>query len=428
LLVMIWANLNRMRARVTLTAIGVVIGTAAVLVLISLGAGLQRSTAQQFGELGDLTRVTVLPASFFRAFASVGMPSTSQESGVLDDEAIAEIKKMEHVVAVTPELQLMANYTISLNRAPGFATVTGIDPEVVGQLGWKLASGSPRLGANQVVVGAKVGEGFVDPQRQRQLEPVNLQGRSLSLSLVKFTTEGQQLTRQVRLRVGGVLAESGTQDDVSIFLPLSEVVKLNDWAAGQRTDPGRKGYPQVLVKVDASQNVLAVSNQLELKGYVPISLQATLQGLNVIFSIMQAILGGIGAIALLVAAFGIANTMTMAIYERTREIGIMKALGATNRDVMQVFLGEAGAIGLLGGVVGVLLGMGLSKGIDIFVVYYLGAQQAAAGGEPPQSILFTPAWLVVFDVVFATVVGVLSGVYPAVRAASMKPLMALRYE
>ncbi len=383
LLAMIWANLNRMRARVTLTAIGVVIGTAAVLVLISLGASLQRSTTQQFSELGDLTRVTVLPASFLRAFAGVGVrPLTAQESGVLDDKAIAEIKAMDHVVAVTPLLPLAASQTISLNRAYGFATVTGIDPAVVKDLGWKLASGSARLGAKQVVVGAKVAESFVDPRRQRQLEPVNLQGRSISLTLVKFTAEGQQVTRRLRLRVGGVLAETGTQDDMAIFMPLREVIKLNDWATGQRTDPGREGYPQLLVKVDASQNVLAVSNRLELMGYVPISLQATLQGLNMFFGIMQAILGGIGAIALLVAAFGIANTMTMAIYERTKEIGIMKALGATNRDVMQVFLGEAGAIGFLGGVVGVVLGLALSKGIDFFVVYYLGAQQAAAGGEP----------------------------------------------
>ena len=138
-------------------------------------------------------------------------------------------------------------------------------------------------------------------------------------------------------------------------------------------------------------------------------------------------LGGVGAIALLVAAFGIANTMTMAIYERTKEIGIMKAIGANNNDVLQIFLTEAAAIGFAGGVFGVAIGWGLGFGIDLFVRYRLMAGQAAATPDEPMArIVVTPLWLMAFALIFATLIGLISGTYPALRAASMKPLRALR--
>jgi putative ABC transport system permease protein len=429
LLSMVWSNLNRMRARVTLTAVGVMIGTAAVLVLISLGAGLQRSTTEQFSNLGDLTQITVFPAAFLRAL-SFGQSSQAgrPEGAILDDKALASFRKMPHVVVVTPEVSLQSAFQLSINQATGFAQITGVDPGVVDKLGWQTRSGVARISTGQAVIGARVGENFADPRRRRPLGQIELQGRSLTLDLIKFSEEGQRTTRRVRIRVAGVLKETGGQADNSIYLPLRDVVQMNEWATGQRANLGKTGYPQVLIKVDESQNVLAIANQLEAMGYLPISLQTTLQGLNIFFGVIQGILGGIGAIALIVAAFGIANTMTMAIFERTREIGIMKALGATNRDVMRVFLGEASAIGLLGGVGGVVIGLLLSKGIDFFIVFYLSNQPRADTSQAPQSILFTPLWLIVFDVVFATGVGLISGVYPAIRAASMKPLVALRYE
>jgi putative ABC transport system permease protein len=429
LLSMIWSNLSRMRARVTLTAVGVMIGTAAVLVLISLGAGLQRSTTEQFSNIGDLTQITVFPAAFLRAL-SFGQSSRAgrPEGAILDNKALTTFRKMPHVVAVTPEVNLESAFELSINQATGFAQIIGIDPSVVDKLGWLTHSGVARVSSGQAVVGARVTENFADARRKRPLGKIDLQGRSLTLDLIKFSEDGQRTTRRVRLRVAGVLKETGGQADSAVYLPMRDVIEMNEWATGRRANLGKTGYAQVLIKVDESQNVLEIANQLEAMGYLPISLQTTLQGLNIFFNIIQGILGGIGAIALIVAAFGIANTMTMAIYERTREIGIMKALGATNRDVMRVFLGEASAIGFLGGVGGVIIGLLLSKGIDFFIVFYLSNQPGANTGQAPQSILFTPLWLILFDVTFATGVGLLSGVYPAIRAASMKPLVALRYE
>ena len=146
---------------------------------------------------------------------------------------------------------------------------------------------------------------------------------------------------------------------------------------------------------------------------------------------MQAILGGIGVIALLVAALGIVNTLSMAILECTREIGLMKAVGARNRDVMIIFLGEAACIGLLGGVIGAGLGWALSGAADVVIRSLI--QQGSNGGggffgPGDSTVVYTPLWLPIFAIIFATAIGLISGVYPALRAATLDPLHALKYE
>jgi putative ABC transport system permease protein len=143
---------------------------------------------------------------------------------------------------------------------------------------------------------------------------------------------------------------------------------------------------------------------------------------------MQIIFGGVGAIALLVAAIGIANTMAMAILERTREIGLMKAIGATNRDVLSIFLGEAAGIGFLGGLGGILIGWLGGQLLNIAALAYLTEQAVQNGGAPPGVAVFTPTWLPPFALLFATLVGLLSGLYPALRAATLMPVTALKYE
>ena len=429
LLHLVISNLRRMKARVAMTAIGVVIGTAAVVVLISLAAGLQRTAAQDLGSIGELTEITVFGGGIVRTLDG---SRSSREEAVLNDRVLAEFRKLPGVVAVTPREGLMGSGTLRLNRLVGNPQVVGIDPTQVKHLDFTLASGTDRLGRWQALVGARVAEGFYNPQAQRPVQEVpDLQGQALQLVLGKMGDDGHPVERIVRLRVTGVLEESGGQDDYTLYLALNDVLELNSRFVGQRYNPGRGGYNQVLVKVTDPEQALSVEQEIISRGFVAWSARSMMQQMNIFFLVIQGVFGGIGAIALIVAAFGIANTMTMAIYERTREIGLMKAVGATNRDVMSIFLAEAGSIGLLGGIGGVLLGVGLGILIDLIAGTYLAAQavqSGAAASDVSISLIHTPLWLPVFAMVFAALVGVVSGVYPAMRAAALSPVAALKYE
>src|SRR5262249_20597693 len=150
--------------------------------------------------------------------------------------------------------------------------------------------------------------------------------------------------KTLSLTVTGVIAESRGEADYSMYMRLNELTPINEWAMGRRINRQREGYNQLSVRVTDVSKALEVTDAITGLGYQAQTPQSFIQGINSFFVVLQVIFGGVGAIALLVAAIGIANTMAMAILERTREIGLMKAIGATNRDVLSVFLGEAAGI------------------------------------------------------------------------------------
>ena len=441
------SNLNRMRMRVVLTAIGVVIGTAAVLVLISLGAGLQRSATQGIGGISDLTLINVMGEQAVMMEKSAPDPSSAQRSEAqgLTLKVLEKLRALPNVVAVTPQEYMQGQVEVHYNRLTGGGGILGVDPEAWKAFGYKLTSGENRVSTGQVVVGAQVGATLYDPRQAGRNEGLfdgprglgasgepdvtDLQDASLTLRAIRYDNEGKMATRNLRVQVTGVLASLG-ETDYNIYLPLKEVDELNQWFSGRRVDRTREGYQQAIVKVANSRDVAAVQKEIQQMGLNAYSAQDTVNSINSFFLVLQAILGGIGAIALLVAAFGIANTLSMAIYERTREIGLMKAIGARNRDVMSIFLGEAAAIGFLGGVVGAGLGWAVSGVINLIAQSALGQQGNPIFGGPgtDSSIVYTPIWLIPFAVIFATLVGLLSGVFPALRAATLDPLKALKYE
>ena len=425
---LVWSNLNRMRARAVMSSLGVLIGTAAIVILISLAAGLQRNATESLSSIGPLNEITLL-GGVFQALG--GTPN--QENTRLTPEVLAELSDAPGVVAVTPRESLVGQPQLKLNRLTGYASLVGVDARVVRKLNWDVASGSPQLGRWQVLVGARVGESFTDPRRRNQETGASdLQGQTLKLVLSRTNAEGKIINRTVRLRVAGVLAERGGQDDYSVFLALTDLQELNTWITGQRPNPARDGYMQATIVMESPEHVLPFQQELLARGLFAFSASGTLQQINILFLIIQAIMGGVGSIALLVAGIGIANTLTMAILERTREIGLMKAVGATNRDVMSVFLAEAGSIGLLGGVGGLLVGWGVSGLINLIAKAYIGAQAASAGAAGTNvsvpDIVYIPAWLPVLVLAFATVMGILSGIYPAQRAVLLNPVTALKYE
>ena len=194
-------------------------------------------------------------------------------------------------------------------------------------------------------------------------------------------------------------------------------------------DP-RNGYEQVWVKVKDFNDVEKVQKEIKALGYGSSSLMDILKSMQQTSKTLRLILGGIGAVSLLVAALGIANTMVMSIYERTREIGIMKVLGCLIGDIRRMFLMEAGFIGFLGGVVGLLLSVGASLLLNAFGGGAFGSLGIGYGlGEGVQAkISVIPIWLALASVVFATIVGLVSGFYPANRAMKLSALEAIKSE
>ena len=434
LLALIIGNLARRKGRVALTAIGVIIGTTAVVLLVSLGVGLQKNAESQLGGIGDLTRIVVYPG-----FTEGGGPvvidaaggGAPEQTAPLNDAALASIAALPGVTAVIPQDYFQAGATMKIGRLEGGGSILGAGTDDLAALGVTAEQGTTQLLRGTVIVGSAVANNFYDPRLRPGQEPPappNLYDQTLNIELMKWLEDGTVVTKKVRARVAGVLAEMRDEPDWSIYMPLSEVEGYNTWALGQRIDRNKTGYNTVIVKVNSVDEVLDVTEQITALGFQAYTPQSFVQGISGFYMVLQIVFGAMGAIALLVAAIGIANTMTMAILERTREIGLMKAVGASNRDVLAIFLGEAAGIGFIGGLGGIVISWGLGQVLNVIVLGYLAGQAAQTGAPPPTGAIATPLWLPTAALLFATLMGLVSGLYPALSAATLAPVAALKYE
>lgn len=429
LLALILDNLGRRKARVALTAIGVVIGTAAVVVLVSLAIGLQRNATQQLYGIGDLSQIQVFP-NYGDSNVPPG-PAQNQQVKLITNDSLKELAAIPGVIAVIPRDYLYGGAMIQFGRLEAYANLIGVDTEDLSLLNMQPASGTVTLAKGTAVIGSQVPLGFYDPKwrpGQASSSPPDLVGETVKLIIIKWDEQGMEVRKTYQVRIIGILQETRNEPDWSIYMTLSDVTAYNEWLSGRRINRNKDGYNQVIVKVAKVKEVLNITDQITALGYQAYSPQSYVQGINSFFLILQVIFGGVGAIALLVAAIGIANTMAMAILERTREIGLMKAVGATNRDVLSIFLGEAAGIGFIGGLGGIILGWSAGQIINVLALAYLAGQAAEQGGPPPSTAVFTPIWLPIFALFFSTLIGLLSGLYPALRAATMVPVTALKYE
>jgi putative ABC transport system permease protein len=438
---LIFNNLNRRKGRVALTAVGVVIGTAAVVILVSLAIGLQKNANEQLYGIGDLTQIQVSPAYGDKVAVPSGgggggggmviSGSAPQASKLLTNSALDDLRLLPGVVAVVPRDYMMGGLTIKYHRLEAGANVIGIGTDDLGELGMEATQGGVELARGTVIVGPMVAANFYDPNQRpgQQASAVpDLYDAQLTFVFMKWDQNGTEIRKTLTYRVAGVLSQTQGESDWAIYMSLDELKAMNEWAMGRRINYNKDGYSQAIVKVDNVDHVLDVNDQITAMGFQAYTPQSFVKGINNFYLVLQVIFGGVGAIALLVAAIGIANTMAMAILERTREIGLMKAVGATNRDVLSIFLGEAAGIGFLGGLGGVLIGWLAGQGINVIALVYLAQQSASQGGIPPSVAVSTPAWLPIFALVFATLIGLVSGLYPALRAATLVPVQALKYE
>jgi putative ABC transport system permease protein len=439
---LIFYNLSRRKGRVALTAVGVIIGTAAVVVLVSLAVGLQKNATSQLYGITDLTSIEVYQGMSIKQGQMGASVVTSSGGGggggkdangihYLTPTAIASISAIPNVERVVTEDYFQGGADIVFGKLHSNGTIIGVNVADLADMGLETTQGQTALDKGTAIIGSWIPKNFYDPKaRANDLAPTppDLLGQQLKFVFTKYTTDGTPVLKTISVRIVGILKESRGSSDSTIYMRMDDATALNEWMRGTRINRSKEGYSMLLVKATDTKSVLTIADTINKMGFQANTAQSTVQSINSFFMVLQVIFGGVGAIALLVAAIGIANTMTMAILERTKEIGLMKAIGAKNKDIMSIFLGEAAGIGFIGGLGGVILGWGASALLNIVALSYFASQASSGGSSMPTMATSTPFWLPLFALLFATVIGLLSGLYPALRAATMVPVSALKYE
>lgn len=435
------SNLMRRKMRTFLTVLGVLIGTASIVVMLSLGFGLNKSTMEQIEESGGLTTITVYSNGSYEDYVKNG-----DMKGVLCDTSMESLRRLEHVKMVSPVM----NYSVLLRQGSyeQNAYLTAMSLDAMEEMHIPVGEGElPEKGdelsfifGNQTIYdfyNYKTEESYWDTG---ELPDVELLGTPF---LVVFDTEGYynaqsgEGTPPKKYAVNGSAVVAGSSEEYnefswSIYCDIDALqTKLKQIFRG-KVIPGQpetksgKGYAefsydQAYVYVDNMDNVTDVQKQITELGYEAWSNAEYLESMQSQYRMIQAVLGGIGAVSLFVAAIGIANTMMMSIYERTKEIGIIKVLGCDMRAIQQMFLWEAGFIGLIGGFFGLVLSYLLSFGINLL----LGGMYSEGGST---TVSYIPIWLPFVALVFAVLVGMVAGFFPAKRAMELSPLAAIRNE
>ena len=454
-------NLLRRKGRTALTLVGVVIGTCMVVLMISLGIAQTKTNEEMLQSWGDLTQVQIY--GYGTMMGSDGKPL------YLDDAAIANIKQIPHVAAATPYAQaynLEGEITAGRNGryTSDIYNLIGIDPTALEPMGFALQSGSwptntpasEKATKLQVLVGSSTGYNFQDsrksynsPKRYRYEGQTDANGKELppfvdidkdKMTLTIKTGEGStEKSRSWELEIVGVLEPDGakgywTQSGVVLRIQDMKMLQkiYNDMT---KTKEESKSYDQVYVKVDDLSNVTDVETAIHDLGFTnTYSMNQQREEMQKQVMNSQMIFGGIAAVSLLVAAINIINTMTMAIYERTREIGVMKVLGCELGNIRTMFLLESSTIGFIGGLIGLGISLiasfvlnnlsTLGQGLDLSGLMGGGYYMGGGGG----TISIIPPWLMLAALVFATLVGLVAGILPANKAVKISALEAIRHE
>ena len=390
---------------------GMAVGISLIVFLISLGFGLQNMIKSQITDVEALTILDV----------------TKGESTLLalDQNVVDQFKNIESVDNVSPSLSLSGQ--IGIQESVTDTAIYGIDPQFISMEGIKVNYGELFTGeeAKEILATSTALNliGLGDPEAAVGSE---LDLKLLVPEKIAGTQEEELVAKEVKVVVKGVIID---EDELAIaYVPIKFLESMGfspDYSEAKVKVEGQQGEDFTLarVKVTDESQLANVRAEIEAMGYQVDSIADTVGQIDKIFLVFQMIMGLFGAIAMFVAAMGSLNTLTVSLLERTREIGVMKALGATSRDIYRLFLVEAIMIGMTGGTIGVIVGYLLGMGVN-YGVNYLAAR---AGGDQVQ-LFYTPIWFVAAVIGIAFFVSVFTGLYPARRAGKINPLDALRYE
>ncbi len=415
------SNLGRRKVRTVLTSIGVVVGIMTVVTMISLVNGVRAQVQKQFEQIG-LDRVIVSPKTEEATDASDFDPFQGGKRGkLITTEDIKRWKSWPEVVSVEPQVELPFGIEASVKRNKQIVSIqlsgegerrrgpfAGTAPPL------KALAGTVELPSTGGMM--TLSRGALEDLDVPKNESSKLIGKPLDLTL--YAPRGEKKT--FRLKLVGVFDGRTASAKVS----ASSRLAIKSWWFNAPDILKTQGYDSVNVRAtDVSAAKLLVT-RLRGEKYQVQSIDAILNVADRIFSVITAMLALVSSVALLVACIGIVNTMIMSIYERTREIGTLKAMGASRSDIRQMFMMEAGFIGLMGGAVGLVLSWILGRGLNALALF-LAKQRALP--LPDNLFIITPI-LILQALFFALLIGVLAGVYPANRAARLDPLAALRHE
>ncbi len=453
-------NLRESLLRNSLTTVGISVGVASLVAMLSLGIGLQQLASRRLVKSGLFDTVVVTSRRDLRTFGREEQHSgpTPGESRILDEAARHEIEQLPNVLEAYPDIRFItelryedkphltmiaalppsAKSNDAFDGIPGRFFSSDTAPEVIVQKTFaeELLGKNPQVGADETkaadLAPSLLGKELTMRYAQRDTTPANgtlsAEDRQNNLSGAAYSV----VSRDLKLKIVGIsdldpeTMRGPTRARVFLPIKLAEslhVMQPTDLREVSRSATDQVVYSSLSVRVKNPTRVQPVEDAIKKLGFTTFSILDATRSLRQFFAVLDLFLGIFGSLALAVASIGIVNTLVMAILERRREIGIMKAIGAGDSDVKRLFFAEAGAMGIVGGVVGVALGWAIGQVINLGTNIYLKRQDM-----PPEHFWAVPWWLVAGAIGFAFVVSLLSGLYPAGRAARLDPVQALRYE
>jgi len=444
---MAFRNLFRSKVRTILTVLGIVIGTTAIIIMLSLGIAINTAYKEQMSRMGDMNVITVYP-NYEKINTSRSRRGEWVEPTISQEE-LNQVAKIPNVEAVTPFYETTVK--MEIGKYLGYVSIVGLQPEAMEALNYKVSEG--RLLApgdtNQIVFGFDLKQQFYNPKSRNSMrwwygysdeeKDFNFLEDKIKMTFdlsygERYPGSSQRKPKLYKVEGVGILEEGNWETAYRAFMNIDELLKLQeDYNKKNNPDTGNNrskkkdtevGYQQAKVKVNEIKNVLDVQAQIRELGLNAYSMAESLEQANKTQAVMQGVLGGIGAISLLVAAIGIANTMIMAIYERTKEIGIMKVIGARLKDIRRLFLYESSMIGFIGGVIGVGFSFGVSYFLNTVGARFL-ADSIGTGGS---KLSIIPVWLAVLGMAFSAFIGLISGFLPARKATKLSALSAIHTE
>jgi len=441
-------NLRESILRNALTTLGVAVGVASLVAMLSLGVGLQQLASKRLSQSGLFDTILVTPKNAFRG---IGRPQREPESDkpprVLDDDARKEMEKLPNVIEVYPQVRFFTE--VRFNNKP-FATVVAGMPDSSrnsGSFDGMQGNFFSSTTANEAILqiefakdlsdkpSSLIGQELVLRYAERQSLPSAAAGTEATANPPDSSGGGFSVVpKELRLKIVGIVetepaAGYGGYGNARLLMPLAtastlRAAQVNDLRDIVRdSNSGKTTYASLSVRAKSPSQVEALETSIKKMGFNAFSLLDASKSLRTFFTVFDSLLGIFGCLALAVATLGIVNTLVMAILERRREIGVLKALGAADSDVQQLFFLEAGVMGFFGGVFGVLFGWLLGRAVTFGTNVYLQRQNLN-----PIELSSVPLWLVFSALIFAILVSLAAGLYPASRAAKLNPVDALRYE